>query len=71
MVSNDASVRFAFREAENLIKQQANVKKLSLETEFKESKKQLKPDYAKIGPVFGKQTPKIIAKIAIQSSNRF
>ena len=52
----------------HLIKLQANVKTLSVETEFKEAKKRLKPDYAKIGPLFGNATPAIIAQVSMKSS---
>ena len=69
IVSKSSSVRFACEKTEHLIKLQANVKKISLESEFKEAKKQLKPDYAKMGPVFGKDTPKIIAKIGMRTSS--
>ena len=69
VISDDESAGFACEQAGHLIKQQANLKKLSLQTEFKEAKKQLKPDYAKMGPVFGKDTPKIIAGINMQGAD--
>lgn len=67
IVSRNAKAQEAINELGYIIKAQANVKKLTFETEFKEAKERLKPDYSKLGPLYGEATPAIIAHIAMQS----
>ncbi len=50
-----------------LIISQANVKKVSFQSEFREAKTRIKADYAKLGPVYGEATPAIIAHISMKS----
>ncbi|MBI2664370.1 isoleucine--tRNA ligase [Candidatus Woesearchaeota archaeon] len=49
-----------------LIVHQTNVKKLTVQKEFTEAKVKIKPDYAKLGPVYGEATPKIIAHFTMK-----
>ena len=67
-VVSRAIPRSAFESMKPLIQSQANLKELSLQAEFGEARQRLKPDYAKIGPLFGNATPAIIARLSMQSS---
>ena len=64
VVSKDGSVVRAVNDLSELIKSQANVKKISMQPEFSEARTRLKPDYSKLGPVFGEETPQVIAHVA-------
>ena len=69
IVTKDEKVKNAVRKLAAIIKSQANVKELTLSDEFKESKKKVKADYSKLGPVFGSITPKIIANLSIHGTS--
>ena len=67
VVSTDDLARRVIEDLSGLIMSQANVKRISFQPEFKEAKISLKPDYAKLGPVFGGDTPQIIAQLSMIS----
>ena len=69
VVSSDEPARKVIEDLSGLIMDQANVKRISFHPEFKEAKTSLKPDYAKLGPVFGDDTPRIIAKLSMTSQD--
>src|SRR3989338_4274371 len=68
VVSNDKTVKAAVEGLSLLIMDQANVKKITLQSEFREAKTSLKPDYAKLGPVYGDATPAIIAHVSMRGA---
>ena len=69
VVSSDEPARKVIEDLSGLIMDQANVKRISFHPEFKEAKTSLKPDYAKLGPVFGDATPRIIAQLSMTSQD--
>lgn len=68
VVSNDDNTKNSVRSLAGLIKSQSNVKKIVLTEQFNEFKSVVKADYAKIGPAFGSNAPKVIAQISTMSS---
>ncbi|MBI2141074.1 isoleucine--tRNA ligase [Candidatus Woesearchaeota archaeon] len=68
VVTKDEKVKQAIRSLAEVIKKQGNVKELTLSDEFKEARQRVKADYSKLGPVFGSITPKIIANLAMHST---
>ncbi|MBI2580210.1 isoleucine--tRNA ligase [Candidatus Woesearchaeota archaeon] len=68
VVTKDEKVKQAVRALPEVIKKQGNIKELTLADDFKEAKLRVKADYSKLEPVFGSITPKIIANLAMHSS---
>ncbi|MEK6837386.1 MAG: class I tRNA ligase family protein, partial [Nanoarchaeota archaeon] len=68
VVTNDSKVKQAVRALAEVIKKQCNVKELTLSEEFKEARQRVKADYSKLEPTFGSITPKIIANLAMHST---
>ncbi len=68
VVSKDEKVKQAIRSLAEAIKKQGNIKELTLSDEFKEARQRVKADYSKLGPTFGSITPKIIANLAMHST---
>ena len=66
VVSPDESIRKSAEELEELIRTQANIKKVVVKNEIGFRKK-VKADFSRIGPLFGDKAPKIIAQLAINS----
>jgi isoleucyl-tRNA synthetase len=66
--STDERVREAVERLSDIIKRQTNIKNLVVRDRFLEVKTHVKSDYAKIGPIYGNLTPKIIAELAVNSS---
>ncbi len=65
IVSHDEFVRLALDETQELIASQTNVKDITVSPEFEHAQKTLKPDFAKLGPKFGKKAPQILAKLVM------
>ena len=68
IVTKDEKVIKAVEELEDVIKVQLNVKGIRITKSLPGIRRSVKTDYAKIGPEFGDLAPKIIAKIATDSS---
>ncbi len=58
----------AVQNLEDLLKKQINCKDVKVTDSFAQVKKKVKADYAKLGPVFGKLSPQIIAKLSSDSA---
>ncbi len=69
VVSKDENVAGVIDEFSGLISSQTNVKKITVQSEFKEAKVRLKPDYSKLGPLYGEATPAIIAHISMKNQD--
>ncbi len=63
LVSAKDNVKSALAQTEELIASQTNVKKVKVASVFEKAQKTLKPDFAKLGPAFGKKATSIIAKL--------
>ncbi len=61
------ALRAAVEALQDLLLQQANVKAVRCVDRFAGVQMKVKPDYAKIGPKYGKLSPQIIAKLAVDS----
>ncbi|MBI2673615.1 class I tRNA ligase family protein [Candidatus Woesearchaeota archaeon] len=66
--TNDKVIKAAVEKLNDLIKRQTNIKKVSVVTEVKGLKSEIKPDFNKLGPVFKDKTSKIITAISMISS---
>ncbi len=58
----------AVKRMSDVIKNQLNVKEIQIMQSFPAVKTRVKPDFEKINPKYGELTPKIIAKLAVESS---
>jgi len=67
VVTKDKKVKRALMDLKDIIKTQTNVKDLDVVDSFDRVKETIKTDYAKLGPDFGKLTPKIIAHLMNES----
>ena len=67
VVSKNQKIIDAAEELRDLIKQQTNIKSLDVSETFPKAQETVKPDYAKLAPEFKQLTPKIIAKLAVDS----
>jgi len=65
--TSDEQTIEAAQHLEEIILQQTNSKQLAIVTALPGVKVKVKPNYGKIGPEFGELSPKIIAKLAIDS----
>ena len=61
----DKEVSAALEALQELIMVQTNVKRISIIPEMRNIKKRIRADYAKIGPAFGPDAPKVVAQFAI------
>jgi len=68
IVTKDKDVISAITDMDNIIKTQTNIKELIIKDRMKEVKSKIKAEFGKLGPVYGDQTPKIIAKLATEST---
>ncbi len=50
-----------------IIKQQTNIKTINIVSKLPNIKYKIKPEYSKIGPIYGEQSPQIITKLTIDS----
>lgn len=67
VVTNDKKTVKAVRLLEEIIKKQSNIKELDVQQSLPGIKLNIKADYSKLGPDFGKKAPQIIAKLASES----
>ncbi|MBW2963577.1 isoleucine--tRNA ligase [Candidatus Woesearchaeota archaeon] len=67
VVSQDETVCHAVSAMSDVIKKQTNVKEIVVQKKMEGVSEKLKSDYNKIGPAFGALSPKIIAKLAMES----
>ncbi len=67
IISKDKKIIEAIEKLEDLIKIQTNIKEIKIQPSLPGVRQTVKADYSKLGPDFGKLTPKIIAKISIES----
>lgn len=63
LVSKKEDVLSSLKTTESLIASQTNIKKIVVSNNFEKAKAGFKPDFAKLGPKFGKKAPQIIAKL--------
>ncbi len=63
----DEKISNTVRKMSDVIKKQVNVKKVGVVESFPNLKIKIKADYAKLGPDFGDKSPKIIAKLTVDS----
>lgn len=63
IVSQKDDVLRAIASTEELIKSQTNVKKIIFAKKFEKAVVSFKPDFSKLGPVFGKKASSILAKL--------
>ena len=68
VVTKDDDVKESVKELKGIIMQQCNIRDIKVADEFEHVKKQVKLDHGKIGSAFASMTPKIIAKLASESS---
>lgn len=62
--TQNKDVKKSIENLEDLIKTQCNIKEIEVVKVMKGIKQTLKPNYAKLGPLFGKDAPILIAEIA-------
>ncbi|HZX44763.1 MAG TPA: class I tRNA ligase family protein, partial [Candidatus Nanoarchaeia archaeon] len=67
IVSNDKRVVEAVEKLEDTIKNQTNIKEIRVQESMPGIKLLVKPDFAKIGPDYGKLAAKIVARLAMES----
>ena len=67
VVTEDAKVVEAVEELSESIKKQVNVKSISVQRSLPGIRQSVKPDFAKLGPDFGEDSPKVIAHLTVGS----
>jgi isoleucyl-tRNA synthetase len=67
VVTKDENTIKAIESLEDIIKLQTNVKEVKVQNSLSAIKTQIKADYSQIGQDFGDLTPKIIAKVSMES----
>ena len=67
MVTKDEETAQAIIQLNEIIKNQTNVKNISIVEKFPEIKHKIKPNYSKIGPVYGELSAAIITELTINS----
>ncbi len=67
VVTKDEKTIAAVESLSDLLKTQVNVKDLVVMPEFSKVDVKVKADFGKMGPDFGENTPKVIAKLALES----
>lgn len=65
--SKNPAVLLALKKMEEIVKKQTNVKAISLVDRMPEVKLKIRPDFSKIGPIYGELSPQILAKLTIES----
>ncbi|MFH1134274.1 MAG: isoleucine--tRNA ligase [Nanoarchaeota archaeon] len=63
----DEKVRASLSGMKDILKRQCNLKDVSLVVEYGKSKRSCKVDFAKLGPAFKADAPKVIGKLAMES----
>jgi len=66
VTKNNATIN-AVKQLKELIKKQTNVKEVNVQDSIEGIKSKVKPDYAKLAPEYKEKTPKIIAKLSMDS----
>jgi isoleucyl-tRNA synthetase len=69
IVSKDKDIIKALADLSELVKNQTNVKSIVLLDDFEKVRQSVKADYGKLGPAFGVDSPKVIAQIALFSTD--
>lgn len=69
IITQDADVKTAISSLKELLMVQANIKQITLGSEFKGIEKIIKPNYKALGKEFGKSAPAIIEEISKRSAN--
>ena len=67
IVTNDEKTIKAVEKLKNIIKIQTNIKDIDVQHSLSGVKINIKADYSKLGPDFGKKVPQIIAKLSSES----
>ncbi|MBI4440061.1 isoleucine--tRNA ligase [Candidatus Woesearchaeota archaeon] len=67
VVTGDNKVRAAVHHLEKIVKLQANIKSLNIESSMHGVRALVKSDFKTLGPEFGASAPKIIAKLSTES----
>lgn len=67
VVTQDAQTAEAVERMKDIIKIQTNVKLIKVQKSMANIQLTVKPDFAKLGPDFGENSPKIVGKIAMES----
>tara|TARA_Y100000294_G_scaffold66727_1_gene63278 strand:+ start:95385 stop:98510 length:3126 start_codon:yes stop_codon:yes gene_type:complete len=67
IVTKDEKIVNAVEKLKVIIKKQTNIKELDVQQSLPGIKQSVKADYSQIGPDFGKNAPKIIAKLSTES----
>lgn len=67
VITKNEKIADAVKKLKDIIKNQANVKDIKIESHFASAKEMVKADYKKLGPLFGKKAAKIIAHLSTQS----
>jgi isoleucyl-tRNA synthetase len=67
IVTKDPKTVEALELLKDIVKSQSNIKEIDILESLPGVKENIKPDYSKIGPDFGKNAPAIIAKLATES----
>jgi isoleucyl-tRNA synthetase len=68
IVTKDQNAVLAAEKLQDLIKQQTNIKSVSVMETFPFEEVKAKPDFEKIAPEFKQLTPQVLAKLAVDSS---
>ena len=67
IVSKSSEIEEVAPQFQNIISNQLNAKKVIFTGEVKEIQYLIKPDYSKIGPIYGNLSPQIIARLTVDS----
>ncbi len=67
IVSKDGKVVEAVEKLEDMVKIQTNVKEIKIQETMPGVKVNVKADFGKIGPDFGKLAPKVVVKVSMES----
>jgi len=70
IVTKDKETSKAVEKLKGIIKKQANVREIKVQEKLEGVKSNVKPDYSKLGPDFGKKSPKIIAELTKTSPEK-
>ena len=68
IVTKDKAAIDAVNGMESIIKSQSNVKEIIVKERMKEVRSKVRADFGRLGPVFGNETPSIIAKLSTESA---
>ncbi|MFC1768303.1 isoleucine--tRNA ligase [Nanoarchaeota archaeon] len=67
VVTHDKIISTALKQLEDIVKVQTNIKSLIVKPSLPGVKKTIKADFKTLGPIYGNVTPKIIAKLSLES----